>query len=1137
MLILTRTFSSSCILQQDKFLISGTEMTREQILAIRPVLRTVAHWLVLVDWDLWKTRPYVVVDPFSPVSLLYLNQADYLSLGRTCVSNDLPLMVIATPSVSRPYPVGLTPVSDKSKTSSQNSPLPVGFESKWSRSSRASWKTFLDFRSKVRKAVPTVKGSTMVSEDPKTIVRTVMLWGRELLHYTGVKNSGGFHELLHHVARHLSMLLQHNGQMGAIMHLKTALFVLYSFLSGNPIKCSVALGWGIRLTNGLPSYWPRALRNMIRSGNLPVIRVIASILNLYRAMDAKHPEFSTASITAPHPVLEGNQTWVEYEKFVSEVFPKLLSTHFESGKLPDFKYESAFGMLIRSAGANLSGPSIAGAILDAQAWAASPENHVLKWFEMHKDSSCVQTMNALCLEHPATPGFAYREGFHDEGSTGRPFGPLVPESGGLTANGLLMATRVSPQFGLNGAPILSRLHTIDEPAGKVRVVAICDYWTQVALKPVHDFLFTLLKSIVGNDATFDQDGVTQAYFERGLSPHWSFDLKTATDSIPLALYKAVLYPLLRVEGESPDVVRERVDRWAAILTDRDFHLPVKEGQDIPQTVRYRTGQPMGALSSWASMALVHHSLVQFAHFRATSRVEWYKDYLVLGDDVDIASLEAVSTAYKEVCADFSITIGLAKSLQSLKNCFEFANRRYIPAGDISPLSFREELACSTWTQRLEFAKRILRRLGKPSTEVSALLRRAVTSAQWTVLSPEMSGRRPSSILRLVRYCLLNPLQTKSEREVLGISSVLKWVTNVIPDKDIPIIRNIMVDTKQARNLSRRLIEHLREKVFEEIRRRVEGEALCHWMHYEMPSSDPLCGLKLEHAMRQPLGQNVPLANWIAGQIGQLPRVPDCARKVINASLNIIDELVIAHRNAEVALSFAPPLSPVMWQYFRLSVWLTNRRLFADLMKLWDRADDMAKRLPPLSTRTFERDLVLGPDFSLNTLGEWIQLWVEVLSLPKAVKIDLSKSLNYNLDYNSHRSYIDEKMKIPGAKPAVPPETIYGPLLELATVVAEFAGVSIPNLPFFGEAKKGKQWIKTINHSLGRFRKWNQAEALVGDSYLFYEHLFKKPRYGTLSFLLQGVRDGTVGGSDEVVLISSSSKELERGPHRDPELVA
>jgi len=1076
MLYLSRTFHSSCTLRQEvKFLISGVEMTREQITAIRPALRAVAHWLVLVDWDLWETRPFVVVDPFAPNSLLYLNQADYLSLGRTCVSNDLPLMVIATPSVLRPQPVGTK--SDGSGTPSQNSPLTVGFETKWSKSSRTSWKTFLDFRRKVHKNVPTVKGSTMISETADSVARTVMLWGRELLHYTEVKNSGGFHELLTPVARQLQRLIKHNGQMAAIKHLKVALFVLYSFMSGNPITCTLSLGWGIRLTSGLPAYWPRTLRDMIRSNNLPVIRVIASLLNIYRAMDAKHPPLDVSSIISPHPVLENTKTFVEYQKFCSEIFPKLISKHFEGGKLPPFQYESAFGLLVRSAGANVSGPSITGAILDAQAWNAAPRNYVLEWFRLHRDALMAQLVEALSIEN-----FSTEELMLDQS-----------DPHGVTANSLLMATRVTPAS-KRGEPILSRLHTIDEPAGKVRVVAICDYFTQAALKPVHEHLFSLLKVLSSNDATFDQDGVTQAYFQRGLSPHWSFDLKTATDSIPLALYKEVLLPFLSSKDEDPGVTRERVNLWASILTDRDFYLPVNESEDkVPKVVRYGTGQPMGALSSWASMALVHHSLVQFAHYRATHKEEWFKDYLVLGDDVDIATSQPVSTGYKEVCADFSITIGLVKSLHSQRNCFEFANRRYIPEGDISPLSFREELACSTWTQRLEFAKRILQRLGKPLTEVSALLRRAVTSAQWIVLTPEMSGRRPSSILRLVHYCLLNPLQSKTDRENLSISSVLEWITNVTTNEDSAIIRKIKVDSVLARNLSRRLVEHLREKIFEEFQRRLGGENLFHWMHIEEPTDADIVG-KLGFSREAPLGQNAPLANYISGLIGQLPRVPDVARSTIDQGVAIIDEQVLLHRDNDLVLSYCPPCSPVFWSYYRYCVFDTNRVILSKLLKLWDRADDMVKRLPPLSPRMYERDVVDSIS-SRVPLGEWLSLWIDVVSLPKAVPFDLQKSASYNLDYNSTRSYQDSKAKF-RTTPVINPETIYGPMLELAATLAEFAGVTIPNLPFFGDAKKGKRWTRTLSRSMASFKLWKKNLEAFEVSQQYADKLLRSPRSGS-----------------------------------------
>jgi hypothetical protein len=856
---------------------------------------------------------------------------------------------------------------------------------------------------------------------------------------------------------------------------------------------------------------------MIRSGNLPVIRVIASILNLYRAMDAKHPKFSTASITAPHPILEENPTWALYQKFTSEVFPKLLSSQFGSGKLPEYKYETALGTLIRSAGANLSGPSSASATIDAQAWKAAPENHVLRWFELHEDHLAVQILDAMSIEGITTDSDSVVN------STG--IGPRIVDQRGVTANGLLMATRITPA-GRDG-PILSRLHTIDEPAGKVRVVAICDYWTQVALKPVHEWLFSLLKGLVRNDATFDQDGVVNEYFNRGLCPHWSFDLKTATDSIPLALYKAVLYPLLQAEGESPDVVRERVDLWAKILTDRDFYLPVEKGSESNaplQKVRYGTGQPMGALSSWASMALVHHSLVQFSHWRATQHEEWYKDYLILGDDVDISSSQVVSDAYKETCADFSITIGLAKSLQSSKNCFEFANRRYIPEGDISPLSFREELACSTWTQRLEFAKRILRRFGIPTTEVSALLRRAVTSAQWIVLTPEMSGRRPSSVLRLVRYCLLNPLQNKSELEELNISSVLDWITNVMSEEDRGRMAAIKVDTVLSTNLSRRIVEHLRKKILEEFQHRLDGEALFHWMHSENPGEE-LDALPLEFSSAPPLGQNAPLANLISGRVGQLPRVPDCARTTIDKGLAIIDDMLLAYRESDLALSFNPPLSPVSWQYFRWSVWETNRGILSNLLREWDRFDDMVKRLPPMSDRMYERDISTQPQFELYPLGEWIKLWIDVVSLPKEVKLDVTRSVNYNLDYNSYRDYLNQKLKLPGTKPVINPETIFGPLQELATVVAEFAGATIPNLPFFGDAKKGNNWYKSLTRSLKKFQAWERSDALVQEGEVMFHRLTRKPRFGSLArvFIEQATEPSLV---DSVEGISSSSGILD-----------
>lgn len=43
------------------------------------------------------------------------------------------------------------------------------------------------------------------------------------------------------------------------------------------------------------------------------------------------------------------------------------------------------------------------------------------------------------------------------------------------------------------------------------------------------------------------------------------------------------------------------------------------GFRVPEYIRYAVGQPMGALSSWAMLALTHHFIVQYAAYRTGIR--------------------------------------------------------------------------------------------------------------------------------------------------------------------------------------------------------------------------------------------------------------------------------------------------------------------------------------------------------------------------------------------------------------------------------------------------------------------------------------------------------------------------------------
>lgn len=193
-----------------------------------------------------------------------------------------------------------------------------------------------------------------------------------------------------------------------------------------------------------------------------------------------------------------------------------------------------------------------------------------------------------------------------------------------------------------------------EAAGKIRVFAIVDYWTQMASSGVHKCLFKILeKCFKENDGTFDQEGIVQKMADRGYKNAYSYDLKSATDLIPLQLYQAVLEHLFG----------EVALAWLQLLVDRDYHTPSKVAKEGgPETVRYSRGQPMGALGSWASLAVVHHAVVAFAAYRAGAGLD-FSGYAVLGDDIVIFS-KRVAKEYLAVCALFDIPIGLAKSYVS-----------------------------------------------------------------------------------------------------------------------------------------------------------------------------------------------------------------------------------------------------------------------------------------------------------------------------------------------------------------------------------------------------------------------------------------------------------------------------------------
>jgi hypothetical protein len=95
---------------------------------------------------------------------------------------------------------------------------------------------------------------------------------------------------------------------------------------------------------------------------------------------------------------------------------------------------------------------------------------------------------------------------------------------------------------------LGQLAFKEEAAGKLRVFALVDVWTQSLLKPLHSQLFALLR-LIPNDGTFNQDASVRRSSEKAsvAGCAYSFDLSSATDRLPIIYQSAILDRILPVK--------------------------------------------------------------------------------------------------------------------------------------------------------------------------------------------------------------------------------------------------------------------------------------------------------------------------------------------------------------------------------------------------------------------------------------------------------------------------------------------------------------------------------------------------------------------------------------------------------------
>jgi len=765
-----------------------------------------------VDWERVEAGNYAVVDPVNPGVILYLSEQDYIVMVRVAITSNRTLKVLAAP--------GETPTTSSQTQSdpSKNSPSRDPFETILKLGKRSSegqkgharflnlWRSQLQrFCSKSKATTSTRYGAVGISMIELNIGNVVQWfntwhdivswWSRGSLMTTVQKNEREA------FAVYLLRILKNNGINHLISRLKIMLFVVNAYLGGRRLSSTESLGFRIKLQKGLPAALPRIVREGIRYGNKHYIHIWTSMLFSYKGLLGtwQEPNLAKSSITSPHPLISETSAFKEFANF-AHFFWALL--RLSGARNPNFKVRNTF--FSTHAGPNHS-VTVLGAGIDAYLWEAldrfgftpkhgvgSPvpatsempigpdswmasaimritgvhSNYIREWLELTGQPELWEAIRKTAKMFRLNHGILSSvKDANDE------FAVLTSSYQKEMAAGWKYLYKF---FGMNTAgyrfsnPTLQRLHNLYEAAGKVRTIAIVDYWTNFVLKPLHDWMFDVLR-LLPQDATFDQEGKVREFGRRGYTDVYSYDLKSATDLIPLALYRALFRQVI------PEAI---LDKWFDLLTKREFLVPKSTLKAFPNhcpRIRYQTGQPMGALTSWASMALVHHALVLYAAVSSgiyTPRdVLTFIDYMVLGDDVVIAN-KAVAEAYARLMSELHVPLSMHKSHISDLGMFNFANQTFVQSMNVSPVSLREEINATCLPERVELTLRMARRgwmTLESRTWVTPLIKRMVGQDVWHHLQDDIRLRVVPPVVRWVLATILTPGTTRFE--FAGLKSI------------------------------------------------------------------------------------------------------------------------------------------------------------------------------------------------------------------------------------------------------------------------------------------------------------------------------------------------------------------------------
>jgi len=462
----------------------------------------------------------------------------------------------------------------------------------------------------------------------------------------------------------LYLLHKAGGMSFVSLYCKTSSIMLQQAIGGERVHDLSPFGARVsRTKSGFPRIIPALQRARIRRGEKGVIRAWMTLFGIYRILEVPY-KLRLSSITDPGAPLPGEYLH-EFSVFVTEHFIPSLRRLGVDGK-----FINAVKDPLKFMGKLRAKPFL---INKSSPTRSSPTGQVDE----------MATPLSTSMGSIRAAAFAWRKS---------DLFPMLEAWCKMTGS-IWILNRIETWAPQGDSPkgeiSLGKLGLKFEPAGKVRVFAMVDCFTQWMMNPLHKAIFDLLNQIP-QDGTHDQLRPLRSMMDaRRAAPSgmWSYDLSSATDRLPIVLQKVLLSPFLTSWG---------AEVWGSLLIGRSYYFPgiKSKGLDIGgKDLYYARGQPMGALSSWAMLAFTHHAIVQWASLRSnvTKKGEWFHDYGVLGDDIVIGNYK-VAQEYLELMKILDVQISLHKSLSSNKKVVcEFAKRFFAFGQDMSGIPWREAL--------------------------------------------------------------------------------------------------------------------------------------------------------------------------------------------------------------------------------------------------------------------------------------------------------------------------------------------------------------------------------------------------------------------------------------------------------------